>query len=139
MKRPSGSVRSGWGRRRRRGEARWWGGFPGGGSDGITGQISFSPPETGTELEITGQDSQVQREMGKLLNTVFLLWSSLLLLLNPSVPRVLAAASGACTGRCQALRMASDSGRSVLVLRVESQPDPTHWFSQSRLSLLLLA
>ena len=93
----------------------------------------------GTELEIAGQDSRVQREMGKLLNTVFLLWSSLLLLFNPSVPHVLAAASGACTGQCQALRMASDSGRSVLVLRVESQPDPTYWFSQSRLSLLLLA
>ena len=65
MKRPSGSVRSGRGCRRKRGEARWWGGFPGGSSHRVAEQISFSPPETGAELETAGQDSRVQREVGK--------------------------------------------------------------------------
>ena len=51
------------------------------------------------------------------------------------------AASGACTGRCRDLRMARDSGRSVLVLRVESRPDPLVFSveTQSSSCLMLLA
>ena len=49
------------------GEKRRGGGevSPGGSSDGIAEQISFSPPKMGTELKITGKDSRVQSEMGK--------------------------------------------------------------------------